>query len=163
MTYKVIVMGVSGCGKSTLGSALAAELDCSFIEGDALHLLSSVAKMAAGVPLTDQDRWPWLDRVGDALLVSERSTVASCSALKRAYRDYLRNRVGPELRFVMADLPREILLERMETRASHFMPSSLLGSQLVTLERPENESDVLIVDGRVPVEQMVKRALTWLA
>lgn len=161
MPLQVIVMGVSGCGKSTLGAALARTWDVPFIEGDALHAPESVAKMAAGIALDDADRWPWLDRIGTALDEAGTGGVASCSALRRIYRDRLRRAVGPHLRFVMLDLPRDVLERRMTERPGHYMPPALLDSQLRTLERPTDEADVLIVDGTAPIEDMVALVRTW--
>ena len=161
MPLQVIVMGVSGCGKSTLGAALAHAWGVPFIEGDALHAPESVAKMAAGIALEDADRWPWLDRIGAALNAAGTGGVASCSALRRAYRDRLRQAVGPHLRFVMLDLPRDELERRMTQRPGHYMPPALLDSQLRTLERPVGETDVLVVDGTAPVEDMVAVTRNW--
>ena len=161
MPVQLIVMGVSGCGKSTLGAALAHTWGVPVIEGDALHAPDSVAKMAAGIALVDADRWPWLDRIGAALNAAGTGGVASCSALRRAYRDRLRQAVGPHLRFVMLDLPRDVLEWRMTQRPGHYMPPALLDSQLRTLERPVDETDVLVVDGTAPVEDMVAVTRNW--
>ena len=166
MTIQLIVMGVSGCGKSTLGAALATHWDVPFIEGDSLHAVESVAKMAAGIPLEDADRWPWLDRIGAALVAADpagKGAVASCSALRRVYRDRLRKAVGRNLRFVMVDLPRLVLERRMTERTGHYMPPALLDSQLRTLERPVGESDVLVVDGIAPTERMLAVIADWHA
>ena len=158
---RVIVMGVSGCGKTTFGEALAVRLAAPFVEGDRLPPAQNVAKMSAGVPLTDADRWPWLDLVGSALQ-AESNIVGSCSALKRIYRHRLRSAVGPSLRFVCLMLPRAALARRMSERQGHFMPPGLLASQLATFEPPVAENDVLIVGGTLPVAQGVERAIEWL-
>ena len=130
----VVVMGVSGAGKSTVGIALAGLLGVGFMDADALHPPANVAKMAAGTPLTDADRWPWLDRVGAALAdARETGLVVACSALKRAYRDRIRA-AAPAARFVHLDVPRAMLAKRVTARPDHFMPASLLDSQLETLE-----------------------------
>lgn len=145
----VVVMGVSGAGKSLIGETLAKALSVPFIEGDQLHPRANVEKMSSGIPLTDEDRWPWLDRVGEALAAaSGRSdgAVASCSALKKSYRDRLRAAVGPRLRFVFLSGDRALLEERMTARKHHFMPAGLLDSQFATLEAPTDEADVLTVD-----------------
>lgn len=161
MPLQFIVMGVSGCGKSTLGAALAQAWTIPFIEGDALHAPESVAKMAAGIALDDADRWSWLDRIGTAVNAASTGGVASCSALRRNYRDRLRQAVGPHLRFVMLDLPRDVLERRMTERPGHYMPPALLDSQLRTLERPMDEADVLIVDGTASIEDMVALVRAW--
>lgn len=164
MSTQFVVMGVSGCGKSTLASALADEWGVPYLEGDQLHPEQNVAKMAAGIPLEDADRWPWLEKVGDSIAAASRDrrgAVASCSALRLSYRDILRTRVGPHLRFVMLDLPREALERRMLERTGHYMPPSLLESQLRTLERPAREPDVLIVDGTAPLNFLVKTVCEW--
>ena len=136
----IVTMGVSGCGKSTLGALLASRLDCAFLEGDTFHDEEAVAKMRAGHALTDDDRWPWLDRLGLAIketLAAEGQVVAACSALRLRYRERLRAAIGASARFVLLDLGRDELERRMIQRAGHYMPPSLLDSQLATLERPE--------------------------
>lgn len=134
-TLRIVVMGVSGCGKTTVGLALAGRLGARFIEGDLLHPQANVAKMAAGIALTDADRWPWLDAVGSALAGSA-PVVASCSALRRAYRDRLRANAGSSLCFLHLAGDRAALARRMAERPGHYMPVSLLDSQLATLEPP---------------------------
>lgn len=164
MSSQIIVMGVSGSGKSTLGEALATRLGLPYIEGDQLHSAASIARMAAGIPLEDEDRWPWLDRIGRSLAdaaLSGRGAVASCSALRRVYRDRLRAATGQHLRFVMIDLPRDVLERRMIERTGHYMPPALLDSQLRTLEPPVGETDVLIVDGRPVLAEMVEAVCRW--
>jgi gluconokinase len=164
MTPQFVVMGVSGSGKSTLAQALASRWSVPYVEGDHLHSQDSIDKMAAGIPLTDNDRWPWLDRVGAAIEASRRGNggaVASCSALRLVYRERLRRAAGPTLRFVLIDLPRSVLESRMTERPGHFMPPALLDSQLQTLERPVNEADVLIVDGQQPLGSTVETVNAW--
>jgi gluconokinase len=145
----IIIMGVSGSGKSTLAAALAGAWDSSFIEGDGLHDDAARAKMAAGEALTDQDRWPWLDRISAAINadLAEKSVpvIATCSALRRCYRDRLRAAVAAPLAFVCLDLPRAELEYRLAQRSGHYMPLSLLDSQLATFEPPVGEDDVLIL------------------
>ena len=155
----IVVMGVSGCGKSTVGAALAAALGLPFREGDALHPPANVAKMAAGVPLDDADRWPWLDRVAAAL---GEGGIVSCSALKRSYRDRLRAGAGRPLAFVFLHGSPEVLAERMATRTGHFMPASLLASQLATLEDPSGEPATVTVDIDQPVAAIVAAAVAGL-
>ncbi len=130
----VVIMGVSGSGKSTVGSLLAEKLGVPFADADDLHPASNVAKMAAGTPLDDGDRWPWLALVGEALAAaSGTGLVVACSALKRSYREAIRA-AAPETRFVLLHGPRALLAARMGTRTEHFMPLELLDSQLATLE-----------------------------
>jgi gluconokinase len=161
----VIVMGVSGCGKSSVGEALAQRLGLPFIEGDMLHPESNVAKMAAGTPLTDEDRWPWLtvigERMADALARGE-GIIVSCSALKKIYREHLRAATGGRLAFVYLDGSRELLGRRMGARTGHFMPLGLLDSQLATLEVPTGEQGVVTVSIDQPVEGIVTDALNGL-
>ena len=144
-------MGPSGCGKTTLARALALSLDWRYVEGDELHPEANITKMAAGQPLTDADREPWLARVGAALAVRpERGVVAACSALKRRYRDALRDAAGPML-FVLPVLPRDALVRRLAHRAGHYMPASLLDSQLADLEPPAKDEDGIEIDGTATV------------
>jgi carbohydrate kinase (thermoresistant glucokinase family) len=128
----IVVMGVSGAGKTQVGSALAALLQVPFTDADGLHPAANVEKMSAGIPLTDEDRWPWLAIVGAALADSE-SLVVACSALKRSYRDAIRA-TAPDTVFVHLTVDRATLAERVAARPGHFMPVSLLDSQLETLE-----------------------------
>jgi len=161
----IIVMGVSGSGKSTLGLALARELDCPFLEGDDFHAPESVAKMRAGIPLTDDDRWPWLDRLGGALgaaVAARGIAVATCSALKRVYRDRLRGSVAAPVGFVLPNVDPDELLRRMTARTHHYMPPSLLTSQLATLERLQPDELAITVDARQPPAQLCEQTLAWL-
>lgn len=158
---RIIVMGVSGCGKTTFGLSLADRLRVPFIEGDTLHSQRNIARMSAGTPLTDADRWPWLDAVGHRL-AEEGKAVASCSALKRIYRDRLRAAAGGA-HFVCLALPRTELERRMAQREGHFMPASLLDSQLATLELPTAEDDALIVDGTLSATIAIEQVVSWLA
>jgi gluconokinase len=158
-------MGVSGAGKSSIGELLAQRLGCDFAEGDRLHPASNVEKMAKGIPLTDEDRWPWLDLVGQQLAASVRaggSLVLSCSALKRIYRQRLREAAGGNLRFVFLKGSPELLEMRMGERTGHFMPLSLLHSQLATLETPEGEEGVVTVSIDATLNEIVDAAYTGL-
>jgi gluconokinase len=156
----VVVMGVSGCGKSSIGRALARRLDVPFIEGDALHPAENVAKMAAGTPLDDNDRWPWLEKVGQALAETRQSggAVAACSALKLSYRDKLREAAGADVIFVFMSGSRRLLTRRMKARKGHFMPASLLDSQLATLEPPSAPESFVAIDCGEPFAKAVARA-----
>jgi gluconokinase len=141
----LVVMGVSGAGKSTIACALAEQLGWEFAEGDDLHPPANVAKMAAGQPLSDADRGPWLARVAgwiDREIEDGRHGVITCSALKRSYRDVLRR---PEVLFVYLSVPRDELERRMAARRGHYMPLSLLESQLETLEPPGPDEAALTV------------------
>jgi carbohydrate kinase (thermoresistant glucokinase family) len=153
---RVVVMGVSGCGKSALGERLARELGCRFVEGDGLHPPRNVVRMAQGTPLTDVDRVDWLDAVA-AVLGESKRVVVSCSALKRSYRDRLRA-AAPDLRFVHLHGERGLLERRMAQRSGHYMPASLLQSQLDTLEPPEADEASITLDIDQPLDAMVAQA-----
>jgi len=162
----VVVMGVSGCGKTSAAEGLAASLGAAFIEGDSLHPAVNVDKMSHGIALTDEDRWPWLDTVGRAMadvLAGNGSVVVSCSALKKAYRDRLRSSAGGKLAFVFLKGSRELLMSRMAAREGHFMPVSLLDSQLATLEDPSGEAGVVTVDIDASIDAIVASALDGLS
>lgn len=164
MKHAIIVMGVSGCGKSTVGAELAEELGIPFQEGDRLHPKANVEKMSAGIPLTDEDRWPWLDLVGAELRQGYEAggVVISCSALKKSYRDRLRTACGGPLAFVFLEGSVELLTRRMGARKGHFMPLSLLKTQLDTLEVPTGETGVVTVNIDATPDEIVERALTGL-
>jgi carbohydrate kinase (thermoresistant glucokinase family) len=132
----LVIMGVSGSGKTTVGEALAERLDVRFRDADEFHPKANVEKMSAGVPLTDADRWPWLDAIGAAIRDAprDRAIVISCSALKRVYRARILEAAERDVTFVHLTGPRALLAGRMERRRGHFMPPSLLDSQLATLE-----------------------------
>lgn len=151
----LVVMGVSGSGKTTVATRLAELLDRPFAEADDMHPPANVAKMAAGTPLTDADREPWLRTVRDWLTAQAeqgRSTVVTCSALRRVYRDVLREAAGG-VRFVHLDGDPEVIAERMKRRKGHFMPPSLLRSQLDTLEPLQpGEDGVRVPIGGTPDE-----------
>ena len=158
-------MGVSGSGKSTLGALLARRLDCPFLEGDDFHDEQAVAKMSAGQPLVDDDRWPWLDRLGLAIgeaVASGGRVVAACSALKRGYRERLRGVILAPTRFVLLNASHDELLRRLTRRSGHYMPASLLDSQLATLERPGADEAVFTLDAAAPPEQLCDLAQAWL-
>ena len=161
----VIVMGVSGSGKSTLAAALAGAIGCPFLEGDEFHSPEAVQKMRAGTPLTDDDRWPWLERLGRAIgssATSDGIAVASCSALKKIYRDRLRQSIAVPVGFVLLDPGRGELERRMSARTGHFMPPALLTSQLNTLERPQPDERALMLDGSDSTDSAVEKAVAWL-
>lgn len=149
------VMGVSAAGKSTVGTALALTLGVPFVDADDLHSDANRAKMAAGIPLTDDDRWPWLDAVG-ARLRDERDSglVVACSALRRAYRDRIRE-AAPGVVFVHLTGTPELLAARAGARTDHFMPPALLESQLATLEPLEDDEAGLVADVAAPAGALV--------
>ena len=153
-------MGVSGCGKTKVGKALARELGWRFIDADDLHPETNVAKMARGVPLTDEDRWPWLDRIVAEMRRSSAAgehAVVACSALKEAYRTRLA--AGGDVRVVYLKGDAATIAPRVAHRSGHFMPASLLSSQFAALEEPH---DAIVVDIREPLEAkvaMITRAL----
>jgi carbohydrate kinase (thermoresistant glucokinase family) len=155
-------MGVSGAGKSTVGIALASLLGVGFVDADSLHPPANVEKMAAGTPLTDADRWPWLDLVG-AALANARQTglVVACSALKRVYRDAIQA-AAPGVEFVHLVVPRSTLSERVALRPGHFMPVSLLDSQLETLEPLGADESGVTVDSEGGIEATAARAFAAL-
>ena len=161
----LVVMGVSGSGKSTVAAGIAEALGLGFVDGDGLHSPESVALMQAGTPLTDADRWPWLGRI--AARLSDRAQwpqglVIACSALRRAYRDRIREG-APGVRFVFLDGPTDLIRERMAGRSGHYMPPSLLASQLATLERPgPDEADVERVEIARPVQDVIAAAVRQL-
>ncbi len=164
-TGTVIVMGVTSCGKTTVAEGLAAELRCTFVEGDRLHPAANIAKMSAGTPLTDADRWPWLDIIGKAMKVecdAGRGVVASCSALKKAYRQKLAEAAGRQITFIFLHGSRALLAARMAERKGHFMPTSLLDSQLATIEVPGSDERALHLDVILPVDELVKRSIAYL-
>jgi gluconokinase len=158
----VVIMGVSGCGKSAVGERLASYLGARFIEGDSLHSVANVEKMRSGIPLTDADRWPWLDEVGGRL-ASPTVTVVSCSALKRTYRERLRNVAWQPITFVFLQGSRALLAARLGERKGHYMPLSLLDSQLATLELPSGEADVVTIEIDQSLERIVALAMNTLA
>jgi carbohydrate kinase (thermoresistant glucokinase family) len=155
----VVVMGVSGCGKSTVGRLLAERLGARFVDADDLHSDEAKAKMAAGTPLSDDDRWPWLHLVGNGIARETRAgrpAVVACSALRRVYRDVLRDVADDVIVFVHLHGTRQLLGERLGMRVGHFMPQALLGSQLATLESLEMDELGIAVDISLrPVEAVV--------
>jgi gluconokinase len=161
----IIAMGVSGSGKSTLAACLAERLGCPAIEGDDFHAAASIAKMRAGHPLDDADRWPWLDRLGAAIsaaVARDGIAVAACSALKRSYRQRLEAAAGVPLRFVLLDGTHEEIAERLAARPAHYMPATLLDSQFATLERPDADEDALILRPSRSAAKSCSDVLDWL-
>ena len=152
-------MGVSGCGKTTIGDLVARELGIPFVDGDSLHPPENVAKMAAGRPLTDEDRWPWLATVSAELAkVGDGGMVLACSALRRRYRDAIRAS-APDTVFRHLHGSKEVLGQRLESRSGHFMPPALLESQLATLEPLEADEAGRVVDIAASVPDVVQAAV----
>ena len=151
----LVLMGVCGCGKTTVGEALARAIGCRFLDADEFHPAANVDKMASGVPLTDDDRWPWLDIIADELarvLASGEHAVLACSALKEAYRQRLK-RAG-DVRIVYLEGDEATIAARLASRQHKYMPPTLLPSQFAALEEP---ADALLVDIREPVAAQVER------
>lgn len=160
MTLRAVIMGVSGSGKSRVGAALAEALSLRYVDGDDLHPAANVAKMRAGTPLDDADRWPWLARVAEVLR-RDAPVIVGCSALKHSYRDRIRGGAGGPVRFVHLTGSRSVLARRMRARQGHYMPPALLDSQLATLE-PPGPDEALSVDVDRPVAALVTAILPYL-
>jgi len=170
----ILTMGVSGCGKSTIGKLVAAHFGLTFIEGDDFHPPENVTKMAAGEPLNDTDRQPWLKALGEVLAKAESpletgsgnknpkpvGAVLACSALKQSYRDTLQNALKGKLYIIWLDGSREVLLSRLQSRKDHFFPPHLLDSQLTTLEPP---LDAIRIDIGQPVDEILGQAIVALS
>ncbi|MFF3502768.1 gluconokinase [Streptomyces sp. NPDC003247] len=160
--HVVAVMGVAGTGKTTIGPLLAARLGVPYAEGDDFHPQANIAKMSAGTPLDDDDRWPWLDAIGTwAHGRAGLGGVVSCSALKRSYRDRLRA-VAPDLVFVHLAGDRALIEDRMAQRQGHFMPTALLDSQFATLQPLQEDEAGVVVDVTGSPEEISRRAMEAL-
>lgn len=158
----LVVMGVSGSGKSTLAGVLAGRLGWALQEGDDLHPAANVAKMEAGIPLTDEDRRPWLELIRDWIVAKQEAGqpgVVTCSALRRSYREIL---ARPGVEFVHLKGTKHDLAERLGRRLGHFMPASLLDSQLDTLEPLASGEAGFVVDAALPVQDAAQQVLDWL-
>lgn len=160
----LVVMGVAGCGKSTVAAALRDLLGWPTAEGDELHPPANVAKMSAGIPLTDADRWPWLDSIAEWTRAADAegaSTIVTCSALRRAYRDRLRRVPGRTVFLHLTGSP-ALLAARIGGRTGHFMPASLLPSQVATLEPLGEDEDGVAIDIDRPLGEIVDEAVRRL-
>ncbi|WP_297110186.1 gluconokinase [uncultured Devosia sp.] len=162
----VIVMGVSSSGKSTVGAALGRALHAPFLDGDQYHPQANVEKMRAGTPLTDEDRWPWLEALTAALKQAAQKkdiAIGACSALRRSYRDFIAEKAGEPVLFIYLDGSREVIGERMAKRKHEYMPTSLLDSQFATLEVPDPETEnVLPVPVTDSVDKIVRTVISAL-
>jgi gluconokinase len=159
--FRIVIMGVAGCGKSSLGAAVAADQGLPLIEGDDFHSAASRDKMARGIALTDADRAQWLVTLGLQLAAHPEGMVLTCSALKRAYREQLRQ-AAPGLRFVFLEIAKAEAQQRVASRGAHFFSATLVDSQFATLESPVGEAGVLRVDAVEPLPVLTRRVGDWL-
>ncbi len=159
---RFVIMGVSGCGKSSVGSLLAQHLGGIYVDGDDLHPAANVAKMSAGIPLSDTDRWRWLDKIGQCLALADETALIGCSALKRSYRDRIREVVGAPVSFVHLAGTRQTILKRLRARQDHFMPAALLDSQFAALEPPGADELAITADISPPLDAVVAAIMTAL-
>lgn len=155
-------MGVAGCGKSSVGEAISAQIGVPYLDGDDLHPQANIDKMSSGQPLTDTDRAPWLRDVGQALRNHDGSVMIGCSALKRIYRDQIREAAGQEVLFLHLNGARAVIEARMSARDGHFMPISLLDSQFATLEPLQSDETQVIIDIDQSFDAVVQAAVAAL-
>ena len=158
----IVCMGVSSCGKTVVGQTIAKLLAAPFLEGDDFHPPANKDKMRAGIPLIDADRWPWLAGVAHALhdaAEKSRVVVGACSALRRAYRDYLQQQAGEPILFVYLEGSQELIAQRIAARHHEYMPASLLSSQFATMEVPGPDENAMAVDIRLPVEAIANEVV----
>ena len=160
----LVVMGVAGCGKSTVAKALQERLGWIVAEGDDYHPASNIAKMSSGIPLSDEDRWPWLDTIAAWTAEQDRAglpTIVTCSALRRVYRDRLRAAPGRTVFVHLTGTP-ELLTARMAARTDHFMPPALLPSQLATLEPLQADEEAIVIDIDRSIDEIAEVAISQL-
>ncbi len=158
----LIVMGVASSGKSVVGKAIARRLHAPFLDGDQYHPSANKEKMRSGIPLTDDDRWPWLSTLARSLHEAAEGkgvAIGACSALKRSYRDHLIQEAGEPILFVFLDGSEELIGSRMRKRTHEYMPLTLLASQFATLEVPEPDENVLTIPVTLTVEQIADKAV----
>ncbi|MCB8747080.1 gluconokinase [Rhodoferax sp. U2-2l] len=161
MNLSIVIMGVAGCGKSSLGQAVAQALQLPLVEGDDFHSPESRQKMSQGIALTDDDRAGWLDRLSDQLRLHPGGMVLTCSALKKAYRDRLRQ-AAPGLRFGFLQISRDEAQARVGSRDAHFFSTTLVDSQFATLQDPRGEAGVLTLDATQPLQQLQAEVAAWM-
>lgn len=157
-----VVMGVAGCGKSTIADGIATELGGTYLDGDAFHPPANIAKMSAGEPLTDNDRWPWLEIFAREIASHQGIVVGACSSLKRSYRDFITLKAQEPVRFVYLNGSRSLIANRMNVRTGHFMPPSLLNSQFAALEVPAPEENAISVDIEGRPQEIISDAVTMI-
>lgn len=161
----IVVMGVSGAGKTTIGETLAARLGVPFIDADNFHPRANVEKMRGGMPLVDEDRWPWLEIVANAMrntAGNKGRVICACSALRRDYRDYMVEKAGEPILFILLHGDRQVIAARQANRPGHFMPSTLLDSQFATLELFEPDETGITLDVAQSVDELVSEAAEYL-
>ncbi|MGH1351831.1 MAG: gluconokinase [Methyloligellaceae bacterium] len=154
-SFSIIIMGVCGCGKSTVGHQLAESMDIPFLDGDDFHSDDNKVRMASGSGLTDDERMPWLEKLGE-LLASRGQVVLACSALRRQYRDVLRKTSGKSLIFIHLNIERKVLEQRLMVREGHFVGPDLLDSQLATLEVPDEDELHVVVGPEPDMQRLVE-------
>ena len=157
-----VVMGVCGCGKSSIGNALAEKLGGAYFEGDDFHPASNIKLMETGTPLTDEDRWPWLETIATKLTSTEGIVFAGCSALKKSYRNFLIDKAAEPVFFIHLSGTKKLIKQRMSNREGHFMPLELIESQFATLEIPDTSEDALSVDISGSQEEIVHQIIETL-
>jgi len=157
-----VVMGVSGCGKSTVAESLSKHINGRFIEADDLHGSANVSKMARGEPLNDEDRWPWLRRVADDMQVREPPVVVSCSCLRHSYRTFLGEINQVPIGFIHLHTKAEVIANRLSERQGHFMPTSLLDSQVKLLEPLQSDEEGIVIDIEQSLECVVGEAIKFV-
>jgi len=157
-----VIMGVSGCGKTTVGQGAAEATGLSFIDGDDLHPPANIEKMSAGIPLTDEDRGPWLRDVGKAIANSESNIVIGCSSLKRAYRDLIRQKADTSVHFIHLHTQQSVIAKRMQSREGHFMPTTLLDSQFAALEMLGSDEEGSVVDISLSLQEVIDAATRYV-
>ena len=162
LPLRMVLMGVAGSGKSSVGEALARRTGALYSDGDDLHPRENIEKMSRGEALTDTDRWPWLTRVGERLAGATKPLIVGCSALKRIYRDHIRQEAGGPVVFVHLSGSRAVIAARMGTRTGHFMPTTLLDSQFAALEPPGPDENAVTIDIDQPLDAVVDAILAAL-